>query len=98
METMTVRVHSILEIKRVIGRGEIDLPIPARFGVRDLVDWMVDRWGNALSSRLIEPGSGRLHPSIRVMVNGRDIAFLQGEDTPLREGDEILFLEPVAGG
>jgi molybdopterin converting factor small subunit len=35
---------------------------------------------------------------LRVMVNGRDIAVLDGRQTVLCDGDEILMLIPVAGG
>lgn len=34
----------------------------------------------------------------RIMLNGRDIKNLQGPDSPLKEGDMISFLLPVAGG
>lgn len=33
-----------------------------------------------------------------VLVNGRNILSLGGWDTPIREGDEISFMVPVAGG
>jgi molybdopterin converting factor small subunit len=32
------------------------------------------------------------------MVNGRDITFLNGLKTILKDGDEILIIPPVAGG
>ena len=33
-----------------------------------------------------------------VLVNGRNILSLGKWDTPIREGDEISFMVPVAGG
>ena len=32
------------------------------------------------------------------MVNGQTIQLLQGMETPLKEGDEVLILPPVSGG
>jgi len=32
------------------------------------------------------------------LVNGRNIAFLQGGDTPLKDGDRITIFPPVGGG
>jgi len=32
------------------------------------------------------------------LVNGRNIVFLKGIDTPLKDGDGIAILSPVAGG
>lgn len=35
---------------------------------------------------------------LAVLVNGRNIALLEGVKTPLRDGDEIVILPPSAGG
>jgi len=32
------------------------------------------------------------------LVNGRNIAFLQGGDTPLKDSDRITIFPPVGGG
>jgi len=32
------------------------------------------------------------------MVNGQTISFLDGMETLLKEGDEVLILPPVSGG
>jgi molybdopterin converting factor small subunit len=37
-------------------------------------------------------------PKIRILVNGRDIGFLNGMETELRDGDEVLMLPLVGGG
>jgi molybdopterin converting factor small subunit len=47
---------------------------------------------------LREPKGKALFPYIRIMVNGRDIAFLNRMDTVLQHGDEVLILPPVSGG
>lgn len=41
---------------------------------------------------------GRLRKDIVLLVNGRNIAFLSGLDTPLHEGDAIDIFPPVFGG
>jgi molybdopterin converting factor small subunit len=33
-----------------------------------------------------------------ILVNGRNFLSLGGWETPIREGDEITFMVPVAGG
>jgi MoaD family protein len=35
---------------------------------------------------------------LNVLINGRNIRFLQGNDTPLNDGDTVAFLPPVGGG
>ena len=87
-----------MHLKRIIGSGEIELSIPERSTLEELLATMVKRWGKELSSRLLESNSSIPLPYIRLMVNGRDIAFLNRVKTELQEGDEILILPPIAGG
>jgi molybdopterin synthase sulfur carrier subunit len=35
---------------------------------------------------------------LNTLINGRNVRFLQGDDTPLRGGDTVAFLPPVGGG
>lgn len=41
---------------------------------------------------------GRLRRFINFFVNDEDIRFLEGEETPLKEGDVISIVPAIAGG
>ena len=41
---------------------------------------------------------GTLRRFINVYVNDEDIRFLQGADTPLKDGDQISIVPAIAGG
>ncbi len=41
---------------------------------------------------------GALHRFVNIYVNGEDVRFLSGLDTPLKEGDEVSIVPAVAGG
>jgi molybdopterin synthase sulfur carrier subunit len=97
-DLITVRVRTILHLKRIIGSGEVELSVPEGSTLEELLATIVERWGTKLSSRLFESNSTIPLPSIRLMVNGRDIAFLNRLKTELQEGDEVLILPPIAGG
>jgi sulfur-carrier protein len=93
-----VKVRTILTLKTIVGSGEIELSFPEGSTLGQLITTLVDRYGDDLASHLYEPNSKNLRPYIRLMVNGRDIAFLEGMETVLRNGDEVLILPPVSGG
>ncbi len=95
---ITVKVRTILTLKKILGRGEVEIPMPERSTLGALLTMMVNRWGGELASQLFEPKSTRVFPSIRLMVNGRDIAFLNRMETVLHNGDEVLIMPPVSGG
>jgi len=94
-----VKVHKILTIKKILGQGDGDFSLPKGSTIEDLLSLMAERWGE-LSSYLFKPEENDLPPQIpiiRIMVNGRDIAFLNGRETVLQEGDEVLVLPIVSG-
>jgi molybdopterin synthase sulfur carrier subunit len=95
---ITVKVRTILALKKILGKGEVELAVPEGSTLRELLAMLVERWGDELASRLFEPKTRTVLPYIRLMVNGRDIAFLDRMETVLRNGDDVLILPPVSGG
>jgi len=93
-----VKVYTILTLKDVLGKRELEISFPSGSTVRDLISYMVNEWGEKLSSHLFHPGSDRLLPHVRLMVNGRLIEFLNGMETVLQDGDEFSMLPIVTGG
>jgi molybdopterin synthase sulfur carrier subunit len=49
-----------------------------------------------LAGTLLENGDVRTQ--VNVLVNGRDVAHIDGIDTRLEDGDTISIFPPVAGG
>ena len=95
---ISVKVQTILDLKRILGKREVELLVPKGSTVEDLLRNMGERWGEELSSRLFEPGTHRLFSHIQIMVNGRAIGFLNRMETVLQDGDNVLILPPAAGG
>ncbi len=93
-----VKVYTILTLKKVIGQREFEVSLAPGSTVKDLLSWMLNKWGDELSPHLFRPGSDSLLPHIRLMVNGRSIEFLKGMETILQDGDEFLMLPLVSGG
>jgi len=82
---MTVKVHTILGLVKVVGGRDVEMRLTQGSTVGDLL--------GTLDARAQVP-----LPFVRVMVNGRQVEFLEGTDTVLHDGDEILLLPPAAGG
>jgi len=43
-------------------------------------------------------GDGKLRRFINIYVNAEDIRFIDGENTPLKDGDEVSIVPAIAGG
>ena len=95
---MKITLHTILGLKQVIGQKLTEIDLPSGSTVEDLLAYMKERWGSALSSHLFDPDSGAILSYVRIMINGQTISHLNGTETPLNEGDEILILPPASGG
>ena len=93
-----ITLHTILELREVIGQRLTEIDLPDGSTVEDLLTYMREKWGDKLSTHLFDPDSGAVLPYVRIMVNGQTIQFLEGMETPLKEGDEVLILPPVSGG
>ena len=64
--------------------------------VRELVDALVARFP-ALRQQLLGE-DGDLNRFVNVYVNGQDVRYLNGLDTPVAERDEVRLLPAMAGG
>ena len=50
-----------------------------------------------IKERLLDD-TGNVRRFVNVYVNEEDIRFLQNQQTPLKEGDEISIIPAIAGG
>ena len=41
---------------------------------------------------------GNLRPYVNIFLNQEEIRMLQGEDTPIRDGDRLMIVPSIAGG
>ena len=64
--------------------------------IRAVVGELVDRHP-ALESQLLTD-DGQLNRFVNVYVNGQDVRYLSGLDTPVAPADEVRLLPAMAGG
>ena len=64
--------------------------------LRDLLHKLCDLYGKEFTKKVFKGET--LSDEIIILVNGRNINFLQDLDTPLKEDDEISIFPVVAGG
>ena len=76
----------------------VEVIVPEGTTVSGLLAGMIEIWGDNLSPHLFKPGAEELLPNIRLTVNGQTIQFLNGMETELNDGDEVLLVPLAAGG
>ena len=64
--------------------------------IRGVVDGLIERHP-ALKGQLLTD-EGDLNRFVNVYVNGQDVRYLDGLDTPVASADEVRLLPAMAGG
>jgi len=90
-----MKVKFFANIRDITKSKEIDIAAPP--DIMALLLILSDRYGKEMKGKLIS-GEGRLHPDMIVLLNGRHIEHLDGEDSKLSEEDTVSFFPRIAGG
>jgi MoaD family protein len=91
---MKVSFYATLE--PIVGQRSVDVVLPERATVRDLVKQLSTRWP-ALGEELLDD-DGQLARRVNIFVDGRNARWLQGLETSLEPEHSIDIFPPVAGG
>jgi MoaD family protein len=95
MPKITVRAFAAfreLLQKRII---EIDAPVE---DIQGIVDLITDTYNRDFKKTIIDSRTGQVRKGFSILVNGRDISFLDDLRTGLKDGDVVALFSPVAGG
>ncbi len=78
------------------GVARLELPDFAEGDLDTLLRSLAGRFGPSFSDRLTE--DGHLRRYVNVFVNGEDVRFARGLQTPVGPADSVDFIPAVAGG
>ena len=89
---ITVRIPAPL---RKVTNGKDRVEVDAE-NLADMVEAMEEQYPG-IKERLLDE-SGELRHFVNIYVNGEDVQFLQGLETPISGPDEVSIVPAVAGG
>jgi molybdopterin synthase sulfur carrier subunit len=93
-DAMPVTIRIPIPLRALTGRqGKVAVEAAT---IREMID-RLDEEHPGLKERLCEE-DGSFRHFVNFYLNDEDIRFLQGVDTPLRDGDEVAIVPAIAGG
>jgi molybdopterin converting factor small subunit len=93
MSVSIILPRALVPYSRGTGTLRIDEPCAT---VRDALSATAARWPGVIDRVLTEQGQLRRH--VNVFVGDESIAFLDGLDTPVDDGETITIVPAVSGG
>jgi molybdopterin synthase sulfur carrier subunit len=97
-----MKVSFYATLRPIVGGKIVEVPFePAIPGasphtIRELMRAMVGQWPDL--DEYVYDESGGLSRQVAIYVDGRNVRWLQGEDTIVDDGAKIAVFPPVAGG
>ncbi len=95
---MKVKVQYLGFIRNLLGRGEDEFDLDEGASVVDLLNKISSVYGKSFQKEVYEPGLKDLKMGFVVTVNGVLMGQLQGVDTRLNSGDNVILMSLMSGG
>lgn len=93
---MRVKFKSFGPIRRVLASEVLIVDVPDGSTVRNVIDSVLEMGGAELEQIIME--GDKISGNLIIMLNKKDVAKLEGENTAVAQDDEITMLPHVQGG
>lgn len=97
MRSLAVIIKFIGPLRHVSGIGELALNFKGAVSIRGLM-CEITRELPVLTQSLIDQQLEDPRPNALIIVNGKEISVLNGLETKLQDGDEVVLVPVVHGG
>lgn len=94
---MVITIKLIGALRHVAGAGEFALDYEGNFSIKELVDKLTKKLPT-LTRSLIDQQFEDPKLNVLILVNGKEISVLNGLDTPVQDGNEVVLIPVVHGG
>jgi len=94
---MAVIVKFIGALRQVSGKTQLKVECTENFSLKGLI-LKITQDIPQLKASLIDQQLGVMKTNALILVNDREISVLNGLDTKINEGDEVVFVPVVHGG
>lgn len=92
-----MKVKVFADLREIVKVKSHEIEVKMKRGkVSDVLEILLQRYGNAFHDAVFNPDGGGLR--IKILLNGRDIDYIDGLESEITEQDILYLFPPVAGG
>ncbi len=92
-----MKVNFFASLRQIVGQKTVEIPIPEGANASQLLDEIVRRYP-ALERELLDE-HGNLYGHVHIVINGRDIRFLEGGmEREITYADKVSLFPAIGGG
>lgn len=92
---ITIRYFTVLS--KLTQKRQEKIKIKEGSTLKDVLGLLVQRYGESLE-RYVSSGRANKGLQLVLLLNGQDIAQMNGLKTKLHDGDTVALMPPIAGG
>lgn len=97
MMEISVAVRFVGSLRNLAGKSKITLKFEKNTALREVVKRITEKFPE-MGKTIIDPELGDPRPNTLIIVNGKEISVLNGLETLLTNGDEVVFIPVSHGG
>ncbi|MCL2642906.1 MAG: MoaD/ThiS family protein [Candidatus Bathyarchaeota archaeon] len=95
---MTVNVKFVGALRHIADKSDMIIECPVDFSVKELLQKII-LYLPEIKTNIVNQQTGNVvKTNVLILVNDREISVLNGMDTLLNSGDEVVFIPVVHGG
>ncbi|MFX0070247.1 MAG: MoaD/ThiS family protein [Candidatus Hermodarchaeota archaeon] len=66
--------------------------------ISEIISQFIKEYKNELDGRLLSKNKKKINSNMLILVNGKDVNYLNKYKTKLKDGDKIYLSAPISGG
>ena len=94
---MRVNFRFVGNFRNLAGKGKFTLELSEGILLKEAIKQIIEKFPK-IERALIDPELDDPKPNTLIIVNGREISVLNGLETLLKDGDEVVFVPVSHGG
>jgi len=94
---MKVKVRFFTRLREITNKREEEIEVEDGTTVEELLKILEEKYGQPFRN-YIRNRRGKFRENLQYLINGKNMKFLQGFNTPLEENDTLAIIPPVGGG